>query len=199
MPSPRELAVVELRRSIDVLPERTRQAMLSGVGSNNVITGAFTDGSGVCPMLAAHREGGRTSCVSFPEAWDRFCGVHGRNITRQATQEEVNVLKTQLEDSLYAPADTLLSDAIGEHLAMVENRRRRTRFASDAPLDLTGAIDEHKETARQRRSREATEIGLDWLFEETLVLPADFGPEPVAHDDDASMQDSTRDDRAALR
>lgn len=178
MSSPRELAVAELRRSIDVLPEPTRRAMLSGVTSSTVITGSFSDGSGVCPMMAAHRAGGRTTCVSFPEAWDRYCGVWGRNITRQATQEEVAVLRAQLEDSFSAPVvDTMLSDAITEHLAMVQARRRRTRFMSDAPLDLTGAIDEHKESARQRRTREATEVGLDWLFEETLVLPEDFGRE----------------------
>jgi hypothetical protein len=198
MSSPRELAVAELRRSIDVLPERTRRAMLSGVTSNTVITGAFSDGSGVCPMLAAHREGGRTRVVSFPEAWDRFCGVYGRSITRPATQEEVAVLRAQIEDSLIAPpADTLLSDAISEHLAMVEARRRRTRISSDAPLDLAGAIDEHRETARQRRSREATEVGLDWLFEETLVLPDDFGLEPAPEPNDEQLADSEQ--RPALR
>jgi hypothetical protein len=198
MSSPRELAVAELRRSIDVLPERTRRAMLSGLTSNTVITGAFSDGSGVCPMLAAHREGGRTSCVSFPEAWDRFCGVYGRSITRPATQEEVAVLRAQIEDSLVAPpTDTLFSDAISEHLAMVEARRRRTRMTSDAPLDLTSAIDEHKETARQRKTREATEVGLDWLFEETLVLPEDFGTEPAPEPEDEPLVDS--DERTALR
>jgi len=171
--------------------------MLSGVRSNTVITGAFSDGSGVCPMLAAHNEGGRTSCVSFPEAWDRFCGVWGRSITRPATQEEVTVLRAQLEDSLSGPVDTLLSDAISEHLAMVDARRRRTRIASDAPLDLAGAIDEHRETARERKSREATEIGLDWLFDETLVLPEDFGREPAPDADDEPVSDSRR--RPALR
>ena len=154
--------------------------MLSGVMSNTVITGAFSDGSGVCPMLAAHRNGGRTACVSFPEAWDTFCGVHGRNITRPATQEEVMVLRGQLEDSLSdRGGDTTLADAINEHLASVERRRREARMQSDAPLDLAGAINEHKETARERRSREATELGLDWLFEETLVLPDDFGAAPA--------------------
>ena len=179
MPTPREQAVADLRRSIDLLPERTRQAMLSGVMSNTVITGAFSDGSGVCPMLAAHRNGGRTACVSFPEAWDTFCGVHGRQITRPATQQEVMVLRAQIEESLNYEGDTMLADAITDHLASVDRRRRQARLASDAPLDLTGAINEHKETARERRAREATETGLDWLFEETLVLPDDFGAEPA--------------------
>jgi len=194
MSSPRELAVAELRTSIDGLPERTRRAMLAGVSSNTVITGAFSDGSGVCPMLAANQAGGRTTCVSFPEAWDRFCGVWGRGITRPASQDEVGVLQLQLEQSLSlgTPVDTTLSDAISEHLAMVDARRRRTRISSDAPLDLAGAIDEHRETARQRRTREATEIGLDWLFEETLVLPEDFGREPAPQADDAPAPDSDR-------
>ena len=181
MPTPREQAAADLRRSIDILPERTRRAMLTGLMSNTVITGAFSDGSGVCPMMAAHREGGRASAVSFPDAWDSFCGVHGRNITRAATQEEVSVLRAQLEQSLTSTqhVDTTLSDAIDEHLASVDSRRRRARMRSDAPLDLAGAIHEHKETARERRSREASELGLAWLFEETLVLPGDFGAAPT--------------------
>jgi hypothetical protein len=42
-------------------------------------------------------------------------------------------------------------------------------------VDLGSAIEEHRCTARERRSREATETGPNWLFEETLVLPDDFG------------------------
>ena len=41
MATSREQARAELRRSIDVLPERTRKAMLHGLGNNTVITGAF--------------------------------------------------------------------------------------------------------------------------------------------------------------
>ena len=42
MTTPREQALRDLRQSIDTLPERTRQAMLSGLGNNTVITGAFS-------------------------------------------------------------------------------------------------------------------------------------------------------------
>jgi hypothetical protein len=211
MPTPRELAVADLRRSIDVLPERTRKAMLVGISNNTVITGAFTGGDGVCPMMAAHREGGRTSCVSFPEAWDKFTGVHGRGICRQATEYEVGLLRLEIEASL-EPQHSELAEAIAEHTAMVEGRRRRDRrFAAEpvdlgeaihehesatrrkrlfagTPIDLGGAIEEYKSSARRRRGAEATEVGLDWLFEETLVLPDDFGataaPEPGYADDD---------------
>jgi hypothetical protein len=179
MTTPREGALADLRQSIDTLPQRTRLAMLSGLGSNTVITGAFSDGSGVCPMLAAHREGGRTRCMSFPEAWDRFTGVHGRTITRQATQYEVLQLRMQLEESLEAPVSTSgFAEAIAAHQASVESRRERSRRANGGFVaDLSGAIEEHRSSARDRRGREATEVGLDWLFEETLVLPEDFGLE----------------------
>ena len=178
MPTPRELAVADLRRSIDVLPIRTRQAMLVGLAHNTVITGAFSGSGGVCPMLAAHREGGRTTCVSFPEAWDKFTGVYGRNICRHATQYEVGILRAEIEASL-VPQTSDLAAAIEDHQKMVEGRRRRDRLFAGGPVDLGGAIDEHRSSARRRRSHEATEIGLDWLFEETLVLPDDFGAAPA--------------------
>jgi len=178
MSTPREQAVTDLRRAIDVLPERTRRAMLVGLANNTVITGAFSGGNGVCPMVAAHREGGRTSCVSFPEAWDRFTGVHGRNICRHATEYEVGILRAEIEASL-VPQTSDLAEAIADHEKMVESRRRRDRLFAGRPVDLGGAIDEHRSTARRRRSQEATEVGLDWLFEETLVLPEDFGTAPA--------------------
>jgi hypothetical protein len=175
--------------------------MLVGLANNTVITGAFTGvGSGVCPMMAAHREGGRTSCVAFPEAWDKFTGVYGRAICRQATEYEVGILRMQIQESL-VPVSSPLGAAIAEHTAMVEGRRRRDRlFAGEPvdlgeaihehesatrrdrlfagkPIDLGGAIEEYKSAARRRRSDEANETGLDWLFEETLVLPDDFDTE----------------------
>jgi hypothetical protein len=220
MPTPREVAVADLRRAIDVLPERTRKAMLVGLGNNTVITGAFTGADGVCPMMAAHREGGRTSCVSFPEAWDKFTGVYGRNICRHATAYEVGLLRMEIEASLTPQAQTSeLAEAIAEHTAMVVGRRhrdrrvsvgepvdlgaaihehqatrRRDRLFAGTPIDLGGAIEEYKSSARRRRRDEASEVGLEWLFEETLVLPEDFGhesaPEPeVGFDFGAAERD----------
>ena len=197
MTTPRDQALADLRASIDSLPERTRRAMLAGIGANTVITGAFSDGSGVCPMLAAHREGVRARCMSFPEAWDRFTGVNGRCISRPATNGEVLHLRMQLEESLDAPhADTNgFAEAIADHEATVEARRRRARRESGGfRVDLTSAVEEHRSAARERRSREATEVGLDWLFEETLVLPEDFGAQPVTKPEsvEAEMFDFSR-------
>ena len=198
MTTSREQAVAELRRSIDVLPERTRKAMLIGLGNNTLITGAFSAKDGACPMLAAHREGGRTSACSFPEAWDTFCGVAGRQIIRPATDYEVVILRREIQASLQPAGPSLFAEAIAEHHAAVEARAREEARAQEAPaeplrrrlritggerVDLTEAITEHKETARERRTREAETTGLDWLFEETLVLPDDFGAEPVADEE----------------
>ncbi len=165
--------VAELRRSIDALPERARRAMLVGLDNNTVIAGAFSGSGGVCPMLAAHRAGGRTTCVSFPEAWDRFTGVYGLGFCRPATEGEIRVLRAEIEASLEPPT-TELSEAIAEHTAMVEARRRRERGSGGFAVDLRAAIEDHMSIARRRRGREADDLGLDWLFEETLVLPDDF-------------------------
>ncbi len=211
MATPREQAVAELRRSIDVLPERTRKAMLIGLKNNTVITGAFSaSGDGVCPMLAAHRAGGRTACASFPEAWDKFTGVYGRPLIRPATEYEVQILCREIEASL-EPVENELAAAIADHQATVQARirdeaiaaeqaaapprKRRLRITGGESLDLTEAITEHKETARSRRSREAEQVGLDWLFEEVLVLPEDFDGEPDADEEfdfDAAEAELTR-------
>ena len=92
--------VEDLRLTIDCLPLSTRKAMLDGVrGAERVIVGAYTDrDGGVCPMLAAHRCGGRTNFLSFARAWDRFTRAPRR--ARQATRRELSILVAQLEDSL---------------------------------------------------------------------------------------------------
>ena len=73
--------------------------MLAGVQANRIIVGAYTDSrGGICPMLAAHRNGGRTSLASFARAWDRYTGARGE--PRPATEREVNTLRAMLEASI---------------------------------------------------------------------------------------------------
>jgi hypothetical protein len=107
--------IEDLRTAIDCLPVHTRQAMLEGVRSNEIIVGAYTDRSGgVCPMLAAHRCGGRTDFLSFARAWDRFTGARGR--ARRASERELRVLTAHLEASLLQDGEsTDLARAIAEH------------------------------------------------------------------------------------
>jgi hypothetical protein len=125
--------IEELRQAIDLLPLRTRTAMLEGIRSNDIIVGAYSDRmGGVCPMLAAHRCGGRTNFISFARAWDRFSGAKR---ARRATERELRVLEAHLEASL--------ADARGN--------------------DLAAAIADHQATARARREREAVGTGFGWL------------------------------------
>ena len=96
---PRRRPARDLRTAIDCLPLQTRKAMLGGVESNRIIVGAYVDKQGgVCPMLAAHRNGGRTSFATFAHAWDRYTGVRRR--ARPATERELNTLRTMLEASI---------------------------------------------------------------------------------------------------
>jgi hypothetical protein len=89
----------DLRIAIDCLPLETRKAMLTGVEANRIIVGAYTDRKGgVCPMLAAHRNGGRTSLASFAHAWDHYTGARGR--ARPATDRELHTLTAMLEASI---------------------------------------------------------------------------------------------------
>ena len=90
----------DLRTAIDCLPLQTRKAMLEGVEANRIIVGAYTDrNGGVCPMLAAHRNGGRTSLASFARAWDAYTGARRRR-ARPATERELITLKAMLGASI---------------------------------------------------------------------------------------------------
>jgi hypothetical protein len=73
--------------------------MLEGVDSNRIIVGAYVDrDGGVCPMLAAHRCGGRTDFRAFARAWDRFTGT-GKS-ARRASERELRTLAAQLVASI---------------------------------------------------------------------------------------------------
>ena len=127
-------SVEDLRLAIDCLPPRTREAMLAGIRSHEIIVGAYSDrAGGVCPMLAAHRCGGRTSFISFAHAWDRFTRAKR---ARTASERELRALEAHLIASLLA-------------------------VSTDA--DLGGAIAQHQALVRERKAYEARRLGLGWL------------------------------------
>jgi hypothetical protein len=110
--------------------------MLEGIDANRIIVGAYVDRQGgVCPMLAAHRKGGRTSLASFARAWDRYTGASGR--PRPASERELLTLRTMLEGSI------ALDEAGGtEELARAaaEHRDAKRRARRPGPRD-TGERD----------------------------------------------------------
>jgi hypothetical protein len=114
----------QLRTAIDCLPHDTKVAMLEGISRNEIIVGAYTHGGGICPMLAAHRAGGRTNFISFAKAWDRFAFrdvQEKKRRARKATERELLVLKAHLEASLLedeGPSPEL-AEAIASHKELI--------------------------------------------------------------------------------
>ena len=128
-------SIEDLRRAIDCLPVDTRLAMLDGIAGNEIIVGAYTSGDGICPMLAAHRAGGRTNLISFAHAWDRF--AHAKR-SRRATERELRILTAHLEASLLNEHLPELHDVVAEHREALERSAadhgsfRRSRRPGDA-------------------------------------------------------------------
>src|SRR5947208_3615335 len=136
----RRATIEDLRLAIDCLPRTTRAAMLEGVLANQIIAGAYSHGGGICPMLAAHRAGGRTNLIAFARAWDRFAFAGARVMRpRPATARELLILRTHLEASLLEDEmpQAELGRAIAEHRALKSESRpeRRERAGSARPGD----------------------------------------------------------------
>jgi hypothetical protein len=95
--------------------------MLRGIDDNEIIAGGYADKrlGGICPMLAAHRNGGRTSLASFARAWDRFTDA---DRPRLATPRELRALRSYIEVSL-------LRDEQPETIGALATRMRRERPA----------------------------------------------------------------------
>jgi hypothetical protein len=109
------------------MPQGTREAMLEAVEHDRIIVGAYTDSDGgMCPMLAAHRNGGRTDLASFAHAWDRYTKARK---PRPATTREVRALRMMLEESIALDDELDTSDfktVIAEHKAAKAAKAHRT-------------------------------------------------------------------------
>lgn len=109
--------------------------MLDGIRSNQIIVGAYTDSQGgICPMLAAHRNGGRTTLLAFARAWDSFAGARR---VRAASRRELRVLERELTASLSEHSEhsepTDLSAAITDHVELRD--RSAAAAAASAPAE----------------------------------------------------------------
>lgn len=136
---PSNRPVEDLRLTIDCLPVSTREAMLDGIaGAERIIVGAYVDREGgMCPMLAAHRSGGRTNFLAFAKSWDRFTRA-GRK-ARRATRRELDILVGQLESSLLSEAKLDLDRAIEEHREL-RGRSTPARHTLADVVDPVGEI-----------------------------------------------------------
>ena len=81
------------------MPRHSREAMLRGIDENTIIAGAYADSGsgGICPMLAAHRYGGRADLSAFARTWDFYTGARR---PRLATRRELRTLRSYLKLSL---------------------------------------------------------------------------------------------------
>ncbi len=155
-------SIESLRLAIDCMPVATREAMLEGLRRNErIIVGAYVDEfGGVCPMLAAHRSGGRTDFLSFARSWDRFTRAAGKS--RRATERELRILISHLQDSLEEANGTEFDEAIAEHRALMNRNRPRRRRLPDT-ADPSGPIraGRLRRALRGRRARAAVPVRTD--------------------------------------
>jgi hypothetical protein len=166
MRTPRRATIRDLRLAIDCLPRSTRIAMLDGIRSNEIIVGAYTDGGGICPMLAAHRAGGRTNFISFARAWDRFAFRDSRiGVARRATDRELLILRSHLESSLIAEdmPDQDLAAAVAEHRELLARRRHRSGPAGAASAERQDRDGSERPGDRDRSRELRSRHGWAWL------------------------------------
>jgi hypothetical protein len=148
------------------MPHETRVAMHDAVQRNSIIVGAYVDrDGGVCPMLAAHRNGGRTNFESFAKAWDRYTRASG---PRRATERELATLVNMLETSIAAHDARFagdLGDAIAEHRATQRRRARaeelsgwRSVFKRADYERAFAELDEKQSDEQQSEERQTTPV-----------------------------------------
>lgn len=183
----RTTRIQDLRRTVDRLPLPTREAMLRGLQEERIIVGAYADQhGGVCPMLAAHRRGGRTDFLRFAQTWDRFTRAPRRG-SRTATRRERSVLQRTLEASIAATVEdptVRLADAIAEHRALVAERpTRRPRsgaFSLPRWMRQIRTIDE-LESLLDPRERSMLRQSIDGTGTAAASAPAEAELAPLNH------------------
>lgn len=161
-------ACQRLRTAVDAMPRSSREAMLRGIDDNTIIVGAYTDprSGGICPMLAAHRNGGRTDLASFARSWDRYTDARR---PRLATEREVLTLRSLLELSLVG--DGSESESLASSACRIRAERARMPApVVDAAPSLEGTdivppdrpamrIRIRRLVRRDRASRQPTSVG----------------------------------------
>jgi hypothetical protein len=158
------------------MPIETRTAMHDAIQKNSIIVGAYVDrDGGVCPMLAAHRNGGRTSFASFAKAWDRYTRA---TTPRRATEREVRTLVAMLEASIAveeAIRGADLTDAIAEHREMQRTRARREEHAPVRPdnwLRTFRRLDDYEQALAEIEAASHVVAGTDELEFRDEAVPA---------------------------
>ena len=139
------------------MPRQTVEAMLRGIRGNRIIVGGYVDKrGGVCPMLAAHRNGGRTNFGTFARAWDAFTGAGKK--PRRASRRDVRTLESYLEMALTRDRSAPVPEqslAI-EVRKVKESRRREAELEAleDAGRPVVDVLAATYAAAEERRAKE---------------------------------------------
>ena len=147
-----------LRNAVQALPRHTKEAMLRGIRNRPVIVGAYVDRrGGTCPMLAAHRNGGRTNMGTFARAWDEYTGADQRK-PRRASRREVVTLQNYLELALLG--DEWRGRPLTEEVRDIKATRRKlaaaaAREAANETVD--DALAQAYAAAQERRAESRAE------------------------------------------
>jgi hypothetical protein len=151
----RERPTYDLRLAVEQLPPHTKEAMLRGIDTNRIVVGAYVDSEsgGICPMLAAHRNGARTSVANFARAWDTYTSAKR---PRRATRREVRTLRSLLEWSLDIDPD-LSTGSLAEAAAQIRAEREQFRCATPEPKPAPA------DTGERHRGREL-KLSRDWAW-----------------------------------
>lgn len=154
-------ACQRLRMAVEAMPRPAREAMLRGIDDNTIIVGAYTDSAsgGICPMLAAHRNGGRTDLASFARSWDRYTDARR---PRLATEREVRTLRSLLVSSL--AADSGVEGSLSQIAAQIRRERQSAAAAPPpparvAPPERPGMLIRIRRLNPLRRRRERAAVG----------------------------------------
>jgi len=157
----------DLRAAVDRLSLGTRQNMLKGLETNNIIVGA--DGNvrgGRCPMMAASIGSSKVTGKPFARAWDAYAGVR---FSRPATRHELQTLRTMLEESIASetqkPID--LAAAISTFSVASEPTVTSQPIAARTPapavdmgpaVDLRAAIEAHMASKERSLAAERAKV-----------------------------------------
>jgi hypothetical protein len=136
-----------LRNAVYAMPARTKAAMLRGIRADRVIVGAYVDKrGGVCPMLAAHRNGGRTNFGTFARAWDAYTRANQRKPRREVRALEGYLEMSLIRDGMELDSATDLDRPLAEEVRDVKAARRRLAEA-DAREGADVSVEEVLSTA----------------------------------------------------
>ena len=146
-------------RAIDCMPHETQAWRCSrGIDDERDHRRAPTPTAtgGVCPMLAAHRNGGRTSFASFAQAWDRY--TRARAAPRRATERELRTLQDHARGQPRRSSADVTDDELrpGRRRAPEVLRRARSPTAWSASPRITAPPPDTGERDRRRSSAAGT-------------------------------------------